>query len=112
MKLVEIRCPNCGGDIKVNPEKEKLICGYCHTEFLVDDEVKKVETHHTYTDEAEIKRAEVEKEIELKKLEIEEEKVKAKRKFKIIIFATIVVLIIIGIPILVNLNKSGFRSIY
>ncbi len=112
MKLVEIRCPNCGGDIKANPEKEKLVCGYCHTEFLVDDEVKKIETHHTYTDEAEIKKAEVEKEIELKKLEIEEEKAKSKRKFKIIIFGTIVVFIIIGIPILVNLNKSGFTSIF
>ena len=112
MKLVEIRWPNCGGDIKANPEKEKLVCGYCHTDFLVDDEVKKIETHHTYTDEAEIKKAEVEKEIELKKLEIEEEKAKSKRKFKIIIFGTIVVFIIIGISILLNLNKSGFTSVF
>ena len=76
MRLIEIKCPNCGGDLKVNPGKDKLVCGYCHTEFLVDEEIKKIETHHIYTDEARVKKAESEKEIELKKLEIEREEKK------------------------------------
>ncbi len=62
MKLVEINCPNCKGTLKVNPEKDVLVCGYCHTEFKVDDEVKKIEInktiHHIYTDEAKIMREE------------------------------------------------------
>ena len=40
MKLVDIHCPNCGEGLKVNPEIEKLVCGHCHTEFLVSDVIK------------------------------------------------------------------------
>lgn len=75
MKLIELRCPNCNGELKVNPEKEKVICGYCHTEFKIDDEIKKIEIsntiHHVYTDNAKIK------EIEMKE---ENEKNKAKQE--------------------------------
>ena len=66
MKLVPINCPNCGGDLKVNPEKDTLVCGYCHTEFKVDEEIKKVEINknvninHVYKDEAKIKKYEIE----------------------------------------------------
>ena len=58
MKLVAIKCPNCKGELKVNPEKDKLVCCYCHTEFLVDEEIKKTEHHHIYTDEAAVKKVE------------------------------------------------------
>ena len=98
MKLISIRCPNCGGEIKANTEKEKLTCGYCHTEFLLDDEVKRSETHHIYTDEAKIKKAEIDKEIELKKLEIESKKLdmeKTKRKTYVIIVFTLIIISVI-----------------
>lgn len=103
MKLVQIRCPNCGGELKVNPEKEKLVCGYCHTEFLVDDEVKRVETHHTYTDEAKVKKIELEKEIELNKYKIEAEKIKNKR---IILTIMIVISIVLGLIGIVKWNDE------
>ena len=108
MKLISIRCPNCGGEIKANTEKEKLTCGYCHTEFLLDDEVKRSETHHIYTDEAKIKKAEIDKEIELKKLEIESKKLdmeKAKRKnYAIIAFILIICSAILLLLIMLSLN--------
>lgn len=68
MKLVNLRCPNCNGELKINPEKETVICGYCHTEFKVDDEIKRIEInktiHHVYTDNAKIKEIEMKEEKE------------------------------------------------
>lgn len=107
MKLIEIRCPNCNGELKVNPEKEKLVCGYCHTEFLVDDEVEKVETHHIITNEAEIKRVESEKEIEMKKLEMEEKKREESKKVsKTITIITIIEVLVCTIALTIA-SASG-----
>ena len=115
MKLISIRCPNCGGEIKANTEKEKLTCGYCHTEFLLDDEVKRSEIHHIYTDEAKIKKAEIDKEIELKKLEIESKKLdmeKAKRKTYAIILiicsAILLLLIMLSLNGILDPGVAGF----
>ena len=43
MKMVEIKCPSCGGKLKVEDSQTKLIiCEYCGSQFLLDDE--KVQT--------------------------------------------------------------------
>ena len=31
------RCPNCGGDMQFSPEKQKLVCAYCDSEFTVEE---------------------------------------------------------------------------
>ncbi len=31
------RCPNCGGEMVFSPEKQKLVCGYCDSEFTVEE---------------------------------------------------------------------------
>lgn len=39
MKIVEIKCPSCGGKLKVEDSQIKLItCEYCGNQFLLDDE--------------------------------------------------------------------------
>lgn len=61
MKLVKLKCEGCGAILKVNEELKKVTCNYCSTEFLVDDDVKRVEItkninhHKIYTDETKIK---------------------------------------------------------
>lgn len=42
MKLVDLNCPGCGALLKVNPELTKGICNYCGNEFLIDDEIQKL----------------------------------------------------------------------
>lgn len=42
MKLVELKCKNCGATLKVDPESEEITCKYCQTTFKLDDEVKHV----------------------------------------------------------------------
>ena len=43
MKLVALNCPGCGATIKVNQELSRGVCNFCGREFLIDDEVQKME---------------------------------------------------------------------
>lgn len=42
MKLIKIQCENCGANLEVNADLEKITCNYCGTEILLDDEVTKL----------------------------------------------------------------------
>ena len=42
MKLVEMKCTNCGAKLKVNPDSSEATCKYCRANFKFDDGVKKV----------------------------------------------------------------------
>ena len=43
MKLIALNCPGCGAAIKVSQELSKGICNFCGREFLIDDEVQRME---------------------------------------------------------------------
>ena len=40
MKLIELKCENCGADLEVNSELKEVNCKYCHTKFKVDNGIK------------------------------------------------------------------------
>lgn len=42
MKLIDLKCPSCGADLKVNEELHRCTCNYCGHEILIDDEKKEV----------------------------------------------------------------------
>lgn len=42
MKLVEMKCKNCGANLKVNTEDKDVKCTFCNTSFKIDDEVKHI----------------------------------------------------------------------
>ena len=42
MKLVKMKCENCGATLDVNKNLEKITCNYCGAEILIDDEATKV----------------------------------------------------------------------
>lgn len=69
MKIISLKCPECGADIDIEEGHRQCFCKYCGTKILIDD------GNSTYTyrkvDEARIKEAEVEKAIRLKELELE-----------------------------------------
>ena len=46
MKLVEMKCKNCGAKLKVNSEVKEANCQFCGAEFKIDDEVQ----HHKLDD--------------------------------------------------------------
>lgn len=38
MKLIELRCPNCHAEVKVNEDLDTAFCNYCGAQFRVEDE--------------------------------------------------------------------------
>lgn len=42
MKLVEMKCKNCGSVLKVEENTKKIKCQYCHSEYALDDEVQHI----------------------------------------------------------------------
>lgn len=42
IKLTAAKCPNCGADIKVNPNLEQTVCSYCGCTILVEGALKVV----------------------------------------------------------------------
>lgn len=61
MKLVNLKCPECGAQLKVDLNREFVYCEYCGTKILLDKEEKITRT----IDEAEIRRAETEEKIRI-----------------------------------------------
>ena len=37
MKLIEMKCKNCGELLNVNPERNFGFCSYCGTKYVLDD---------------------------------------------------------------------------
>ena len=68
MKLINLRCANCGAELQIDAERKQAFCTYCGTKLLVDDE--SIHITNRIIDEARLKEAE----IRLKELEYQHEK--------------------------------------
>jgi len=42
MKLLEMKCKNCGAKLKINVEEKETCCQFCGTKFKIDDEVQHI----------------------------------------------------------------------
>lgn len=38
MKLIELKCKNCGAILDARDDQETITCKYCHANFKIDDE--------------------------------------------------------------------------
>ena len=43
MKLINLKCANCGAILEIENDAKKAKCSYCNTTTLIDDEVLKIE---------------------------------------------------------------------
>ena len=46
MKLIKLKCENCGAMLEVNKDLDKINCNFCGQEILIDDaatEIRRVE---------------------------------------------------------------------
>ena len=55
MKLVELKCKNCGSLLNVEEGAKNVTCEYCHTSFVIDDEVQHVQHDNMYESGYELK---------------------------------------------------------
>lgn len=42
MKLITLKCPDCGAELQVNPALSQAVCNYCGKQLLIDDEAQHV----------------------------------------------------------------------
>ena len=79
IKLITVRCPQCGSMLNVDKDRKMFYCSYCGAKVILEDD-------HEYTyrtiDEAKIKQAETDQMVELKKMEMIEKKQAAREKSK------------------------------
>ena len=67
MKLISLRCKNCGAELQADPGRKEIYCSYCGTKLIVDNDFQ---ITSRIVDEARLKEAEV----RLKELEYEHER--------------------------------------
>lgn len=49
MKIVSAKCPNCGGILEVDSEKDAAICQFCQTPFIVEKAIENYYITNNYT---------------------------------------------------------------
>ena len=85
MKLYQLKCPACGGNIEIEQDKEYCFCIYCGTKIYINDGTQKIEVnkninyHKTYTDEAKIRKIESEERTQERKYAADREERKSKK---------------------------------
>ena len=42
MKLIKMKCENCGATLDVNKSLERIVCNYCGAEIIIDDDATKL----------------------------------------------------------------------
>ena len=93
MKVISLKCPECGASLSIEEGRTQCFCQYCGTKIMLDDERSYTKTIHTI-DDTKIRQAEINREIQLKKMEIEEKKDRRKR---IGIILKVIVSLILGV---------------
>lgn len=96
MRMVKLKCENCGGQLEINSEQDRVFCEYCGAEILIDDnayELKRVENVKLQARKQNHEQTLKEKK-ELKELE-EIEKFKNGKLSKFVIIFTIICLLFV-----------------
>ena len=107
MRVYQMKCPACGGDIEIDENRDFCFCSYCGTKVHVDDGTHRVEItkninyHKTYTDEAKIRKIESEERLQERKFAAEQEERKNK-KWKTLGLVLVVLACVIGYFVLFN----------
>jgi len=42
LKTIKLKCDNCGGELEVNTEQDKIFCQYCGAKVLIDDDASEL----------------------------------------------------------------------
>lgn len=77
MKIIDIKCPKCGGELHIGEGRKDCFCEYCGSHLYFDDENRTVT--RIIRDEAKLKELEIEEESRKKK-EIKDQRASKHRK--------------------------------
>ena len=77
VKIISVKCPDCGAVLTIEEDREQAICSYCGAKVLIHNENEYVVRH---IDEAGVRRAETDRLVRMKQLELmERERAEAQR---------------------------------
>ena len=79
VKLISVKCPECGATLNIEEDREQAFCTYCGTKVLLHNENEYIYRH---IDEAGIKQAETDRIVMLRKMELLEKKRATSQKVK------------------------------
>lgn len=77
MKLVELKCKNCGSLLKVEDGVKEVTCTYCHTSFILDDEVQHIQHDNMYESGYEFEKGRIKAQDEKQESNMNEDNVKS-----------------------------------
>lgn len=98
IKLISVKCPECGASLDVEENRNQAFCTYCGTKILVNNENEHIYRH---IDEAEVKRAETDRIIKLKAMELAEKDRETAEKTKLLKIKISLILAAVGIIMIV-----------
>ena len=55
MPLVPAKCPECGGNINIDPDKKAAVCEFCKQPFIVEEAINNFNTTYNITNHNDIK---------------------------------------------------------
>lgn len=79
VKLVSVKCPECGATLDIEEDRRQAFCTYCGAKVILQNENEHIYRH---IDEAEVKQAETERIIRLKKMEFAEKRLSDYRRMR------------------------------
>lgn len=97
MELVKVKCPECGANLEVNQELDEILCNYCGTKVLIDDEAAKI---------TRIEKAKLQSRKNIYEQEMHEKREKNKAQWKEAGRAWLVVLILFGVMAIIGIIAS------
>ena len=110
MKLIAVKCPQCGADLQIEEDQRICFCEYCGCRILIDDvdeRSEQAENHNSadrYIDETRVREAELQNERERRREEerrakelVKEQKRSRRRKRRRIILLVILALIVYAV---------------
>ena len=111
MKLVPVKCPNCGASMEVNEDTTSCDCPACGSNIIIEDgPVRKTIERTEIADEAKIEHEKSVRDYKLKALELEIMKLKFKIQPKWIIIGSVALLAILFIGIYFIGKNSGVKK--
>lgn len=103
VKLIKLKCPDCGANLELEADREQAFCSYCGAKILLHNENEYI---HRTIDEAEIEKAKATKEVRLKELEVE------KTKTNLLKWAAIIYLTVVAVMVVVGLIGKAIGNVY
>ena len=94
IKLIPVKCPECGASLNAEEGRQQMFCQYCGAKIILSNDNEYI---IRTIDEAGIKKAEVDRSIQMKKLELAEKERQFQKTFTTIALAIALVMFVFSI---------------